>query len=161
MVYFAGNSRLDVSTSSDAIFPVLDYRVFKYHLNAIALVSGIIIAYAAVFFASKNRMFLRDICNTILFIEVILFLGWLTAHTGGLSKSLYGPGYLALFPVTIIVPRSNWIRAIAASIVALVAFFMSCYVKDYGRELFICSCSILGFAMGWIVKRLLTIYSEP
>ena len=99
-----------------------------------------------------------EIINTLLFIQTILMFGWLTEHTGGLSQSIYGPGYLALFPVALIVPRENWIKLWAGLSVALVAFIMSWYAVNWRREVFVCVTSITGCLLGvgirWFLIKL-------
>jgi len=149
IVYFAGESHLDGNIPSDSVCQKLDANIFKYHINIYAYVLGAFTLFFACFFAKSNKIFFRDVVNTIFFAEVILFIGWITAHTGGFSKSLYGAGYLALFPVATIVPRDNWIKVVAGIVVALVAIIISCYAQEKGREFFICGCSILGCSLGW------------
>jgi hypothetical protein len=118
--------------------------LFLFH----ALTAGI-----ALFFYKWTR--LRNILNTLLFIQTTLAMAFVTAHTGGLWRSIYGPGYLALFPVATIVPRSTAVKFWAALPVAVLAFLMAWHAPSRSQELFIWGTSIVGCSVGWGIQQFL------
>jgi hypothetical protein len=151
LVHWASDFRLDKDLPS-SICPGFDSIVetipatplFLFH----ALTAGI-----ALFFYKWTR--LRNILNTLLFIQTTLAMAFVTAHTGGLWRSIYGPGYLALFPVATIVPRSTAVKFWAALPVAVLAFLMAWHAPSRSQELFIWGTSIVGCSVGWGIQQFL------
>src|SRR5438477_12682146 len=85
LVHWANDFHLDANLPA-SIWPAIDRIVqmlpptcwYLYH----ALIGGI-----ALYFYKRTR--LRNSLNTILFIQTAVAMAWVTAHTGGLWRSIY------------------------------------------------------------------------
>lgn len=151
LVHWGSGLQLDANLPA-SIWPTAD-RV-EQSLPTICWYSiHVLTALVALYFCKRTG--LRNFLNTFLFIQTTLAMAWVTAHTGGLWRSIYGPGYLALFPVATIVPSSSAIKFWAALPVGAFALLMALYAPDRGHEMFVWVTSIVGCSLGWGIQQFL------
>jgi len=153
LVYFGKDHQIDNGILPASTCPVIDSLVNDHCLKSAAVIIHVLTAGAALYW--HRKLLVRDFLNILLLVEIIIASGWWTAYTGGLSKSLYASGYLALFPVATIVPRARWVKLVGALVVASVALIIAWNTPDHGRELFIWTSSIVGCSIGWIIQQFL------
>jgi len=126
-------------------------------------VGGIILLFltlaGALFWHDKTGP--RHAFNFCSFIQITVYCAAWTAHTGGLSASLYGAAYLSLVPVALIIPRTRSAKVWTTTPVVFLAVLMSCFAQDAKREYFICLTSMLGTFVGVIIRGYLTQAMKP
>jgi hypothetical protein len=138
----------------DPLFPQFDGAV-------LANAEWTILPYAVVFLILFGAALKLEgpkapkVVNTILFIQLVGGAFFWTAHTGGLSRGLYGAGYLSLFSVAWIVPSTWWIRLATSTPVAVGAIILANATEDHPRERFICICCLLGTSSGALIRWVL------
>lgn len=151
------------ASSATTLFPSTDLFIQKYKLQYHVIPLILALPLLIVFVTHKNGDYrpLHHFCNTVAFFEITICAMLWTAHTGGISASIYGPAYLSLFSVAMIIPKTAGMKALAAVPVAVGAILMSSYAPDVGREFFICILSMLGTFLGVLIRWFLTRSLRP
>jgi hypothetical protein len=143
----------------DPLFPSADRTILD---NAEFIIAPYTIAFIVFFVLAvkAKRSIIRKISNTLLFILLVGAAFFWTEHTGGLSRGLYGAGYLSLFSVAWIVPSRLWVRLATATTVALGAIILANAGKDLPRERFYCFCCLLGTASAALIRWVLEEHND-
>jgi hypothetical protein len=91
--------------------------------------------------------------NSIAFVMLVGGAFFWTEHTGGLSRGLYGAGYLSLVSVAAIVPTTQRGRFWAVTPVVLGAILLAnAPSTDLHRERFYCFCCLLGLFLAAVIR---------